>query len=193
MTIITNTPVFPKFKLPTKEEFFLAVDGAYSKQHDTLTQTNNRTTTMPNETVKWIWTAPGAETINTNPASINIQYFDKKHDKNKLRWDLVSLPILESLATILTYGAEKYAPNSWQDVPKAEHRYFAAMMRHLERYQSGEYLDKESGHPHLWHALCNVYFLVYLEGRRKRNTKSKGVNRMAQKAKKAVKKVAKKK
>jgi len=146
-----------------------------------------------NETVKWVWTAPGAEIINTNPASINIQYFDKKHDKNKLRWDLVSLPILESLATILTYGAEKYQPNSWMDVPQAEKRYFAALMRHLERYQSGEYLDKESGYSHLWHCLCNVYFLVFLEGRRKRNTISKGVYKMACAKKPAMKKVAKKK
>ena len=90
------------------------------------------------------------------------QYYQKKHDQGKLRWDLVDLETIEELAKILTYGVKKYSANSWQTVPEAKNRYWAAMMRHVKAHQAGEVRDPESGLDHLSHAFCNLYFLIWL-------------------------------
>lgn len=81
-----------------------------------------------------------------------------KHDENKLRYDLIPPEVEEELAKVLTYGAVKYAPNSWRGV-EAD-RYLAAAGRHRIAHQRGELYDKESGLLHLSHLLCNVAFLL---------------------------------
>lgn len=86
-----------------------------------------------------------------------------KHDNGKPRWDLVILSVVAGIAKVLTFGANKYSANSWQKVEDAERRYFAALMRHLTAYQSGENEDPESGLSHLDHAACNIMFLRHFE------------------------------
>jgi hypothetical protein len=89
-----------------------------------------------------------------------------KYDNGKLLYSLIPPIATKALAEVLTFGADKYAPNSWQTVPDAERRYLDASMRHLEAYRSGEPIDTESKLPHLWHLLCNVAFLVHFENER---------------------------
>lgn len=89
------------------------------------------------------------------------EYFDAKHDQGKDRWDLLDLELVHPIVAILTYGSKKYAADSWKKVPNGEDRYWAAMMRHLHAFQRGEIHDPESGWPHLWHAACNMYFLLW--------------------------------
>lgn len=86
-----------------------------------------------------------------------------KFDTDKLRYDLVPPSAFRALAEILTYGAKKYKPNNWRYVEDYD-RYTAALYRHLEAWRAGEECDEESGKPHLWHALCNVAFLIELTG-----------------------------
>ena len=84
-----------------------------------------------------------------------------KFDDDKIRFDLIPPEWPDSLARILTYGAKKYKPNNWR---KGEiDRYIGAVHRHLNAWQQGDLLDKESGMPHLWHAMCNIGFLITLE------------------------------
>jgi hypothetical protein len=83
-----------------------------------------------------------------------------KLDNGKLMWDLLPLKLVEPVVAVLTYGAKKYKPHSWRRVRNGKQRYWAALMRHLVDYQNGEILDKESGLPHLWHAACNIVFLM---------------------------------
>lgn len=85
-----------------------------------------------------------------------------KYDAGKPRLDLIPPEAVLALGYVLTYGAEKYAPNSWRGVEPE--RYVAALMRHLMAYQSGEKTDSESKLPHLWHVLTNAAFLVALDG-----------------------------
>lgn len=66
---------------------------------------------------------------------------------------------LEALCEIITYGANKYEANNWQQVES--HRYVAAYMRHYIAYTKGEAKDEESGFHHLAHAMCNAMFLVW--------------------------------
>ena len=83
-----------------------------------------------------------------------------KYDEGKTRLDLVPPEAVMALGRVLTYGAEKYEPNSWRGVEPE--RYVAALLRHLMAYQMGETHDPESEMPHMWHVLTNAAFLVAL-------------------------------
>lgn len=87
----------------------------------------------------------------------------KKFDNGKPRWDLLPLKIVEKIVEILTFGAEKYDANNWQNVEPFKERYFAALLRHIADWQAGEIFDKESGKPHLAHAACCLIFLMWGE------------------------------
>jgi len=89
-----------------------------------------------------------------------------KYDSGKPRMDLLDPYAMEGLAEVLTFGAKKYA--SWNWVRGIEYsRLLAAMMRHLSAIQKGEYLDPESGLPHIDHAGC---CWMFLSGQMKRGT-----------------------
>ena len=85
-----------------------------------------------------------------------------KFDNGKLLYSLIPPETLQALAEVLTYGANKYAPNNWQLVENGETRYLDALFRHLEAFRSGETHDPESGLHHLAHVLTNVAFLHYI-------------------------------
>lgn len=86
-----------------------------------------------------------------------------KHDKEKDRWDLLPLDVIQWVVKVLTFGAAKYEPNNWQNVENGVERYFAALMRHLVAWRGGERLDQESKLPHLGHAMCCLMFIFWLE------------------------------
>lgn len=86
-----------------------------------------------------------------------------KADEGKNRWDLLPWKPVEWVVKILMYGANKYGENTWQKVDNAKERYFAATMRHLVAWRSGELLDAESHLPHLAHAVCSLVFLLSFE------------------------------
>lgn len=77
---------------------------------------------------------------------------DLKHDTGKLRYDLIPPETLKGLASVLTYGAAKYADWNWIKSTHPE-RYYSALMRHLESWRAGELTDDESGLPALEHVL----------------------------------------
>lgn len=56
-----------------------------------------------------------------------------------LPWDA-----LEELARVYEYGAKKYAPNSWRDVPNAIEEYTNAMFRHIRAVSEGRVWDEEA-------------------------------------------------
>lgn len=86
-----------------------------------------------------------------------------KLDQDKPDWSLVELDSLEGLVRVLSFGAKKYERDNWKKVKNGKNRYFAALMRHLEAWQRGEKKDPESGESHLYHAMCNLYFLIYFD------------------------------
>lgn len=94
---------------------------------------------------------------------VEIQEF--KHDKDKPRLDLVPPKIIWAIGSVRTFGVRKYDSESWKQVEV--HRYKAALMRHICKYlENPQGKDDESGLPHLWHAACNIAFLIDLEGER---------------------------
>ena len=91
----------------------------------------------------------------------------RKDDGGKLRWDLLPLDLVEKLVEVYTFGAQKYAPNTWQNLPDGYNRYKAAMLRHLTAHEKGEVIDTESGLLHLahccWNALAMMYYYIKQE------------------------------
>ena len=83
----------------------------------------------------------------------------KKYDEGKTRVDLLPVGALQAVAQVLTFGANKYGSNNWQNVRPLS-RYYGAAIRHLYARARGEKTDPESGLPHLAHAACCVLFLL---------------------------------
>lgn len=101
----------------------------------------------------------------------------KKNDiaEDKLRWDLLPLSLIKKVVEVFHFGAKKYAPNTWQNLPDGYNRYKAAFFRHTEAYENGEIYDKESGLNHLqhaaWNALAMLYFALKKDYGEKSNSK----------------------
>ena len=87
----------------------------------------------------------------------------RKDDQEKNRLDLIEPEFIEGVGKVLTFGADKYEPNNWQNVEDAENRYYAAALRHLIAWRKGEKTDPESGLSHLDHVACNIMFLKHFE------------------------------
>ena len=85
-----------------------------------------------------------------------------KHDAGKPRLDLLPWGAVLACADTLAYGARKYGEDNWSRVPNGRARYLAAALRHVVAFAQGEWLDAESGLPHLGHALTSLMFLYEL-------------------------------
>ena len=96
----------------------------------------------------------------------------KKHDSNKHRWDMIPFDALVEVAKCYTYGGIKYDEKSlrqanWKKVKPFKERYFAAAMRHISAWRTGEIEDRESGLYHLAHAIFNLMCLLWYDIRGK--------------------------
>ena len=83
-----------------------------------------------------------------------------KHDKQKLRYDLISPTALKGLVQVLTYGATKYPDRNWEKGVDWN-RYFAGLMRHAWAFWEGEDIDTESGFYHIDHVQTCAHFLSH--------------------------------
>ena len=61
---------------------------------------------------------------------------------------------------VLTFGAQKYHQRNFMVAPgMAWGRVYDSCLGHLLKFWAGEWLDEESGEPHIAHILCNLQFL----------------------------------
>ena len=95
-----------------------------------------------------------------------------KFDDGKTRDDLLPPELEEAVATVLAFGAKKYAARNWE-MGMDWSRPYAAARRHLRNwfarrdFGKGAGKDKDSGYSDLWHAATNVAFLIAYEARNK--------------------------
>lgn len=87
-----------------------------------------------------------------------------KADLGKVRYELVPPEGIEAVAHILGFGAAKYGERNWEKGMDWS-RPFGACLRHLYAWWSGEDKDADTGKSHLWHAACNIFFLLVYEKR----------------------------
>lgn len=82
-----------------------------------------------------------------------------KLDDGKTRMGLVVggfARALKAVGEVGTFGAVKYSPDGWVDVPDGIARYTDAMYRHLMDEAAGEAVDQQTGIAHAAHAAWNA-------------------------------------
>lgn len=84
----------------------------------------------------------------------------RKFDSGKPEFSLLPPWALESVAKVLTFGAQKYEIDNWKYVENGAQRYKNAALRHLNDYMKGEKFDQETGLNHLAHAVCCLMFML---------------------------------
>ena len=84
-----------------------------------------------------------------------------KYDTGKTMWHLLPLDVIEGIAKVMTFGADKYSEDGWKNTDLGISRCYSAMMRHYMAMQSGEHIDPESGLPHAYHFATNAMFIAY--------------------------------
>lgn len=75
------------------------------------------------------------------------------------RFDLLPWAALEQVARVYGYGATKYEPDNWRK-GYSWRLNLGALVRHISRFACGEWLDIESGLPHLAHAIWHCLTLI---------------------------------
>jgi hypothetical protein len=90
-----------------------------------------------------------------------------KLDDGKVKAGLVLggfAPALLEVSKVGTFGALKYTPDGWKEVPGGLGRYNDAKVRHMLLEASGEMYDNDSGLLHAaheaWNALAKLHFLL---------------------------------
>ena len=88
----------------------------------------------------------------------------------KAPWHLLPFDAINGIVEVLWYGAKKYAPRNWEK-GMAYSDVFGATMRHLTDWWhktdkgKGPGRDADTGYSDLWHAGCNILFLIAYERR----------------------------
>lgn len=89
--------------------------------------------------------------------------FGIKHDQGKPMMGLIPPKAELLIAEVLTFGANKYAPENWRKIESADQRYMDAAMRHINAYRQGEVFDPQSNLPHLACAATSLMFVLELQ------------------------------
>ena len=103
----------------------------------------------------------------TDPTGRKPQEPGAKLDAGKLQVGLMIFGFanaLDAVAAVTTFGARKYTPNGWRQVPDGFNRYTDAMGRHLLAEMKGQSHDPDSGLLHAaqtaWNALARLELLL---------------------------------
>jgi hypothetical protein len=79
---------------------------------------------------------------------------------------------LVEVGKVGTFGAAKYTPSGWLDVPNGVERYTDAELRHMFAFFCGEEHDPDSGLHHLAHAAWNALACLELTLRERDNVQT---------------------
>lgn len=85
----------------------------------------------------------------------------KHFDKGKPMVECIPTDVLLDVGAVFTYADKKYGTaRNWEQGIKWG-KVFGSLLRHLFKFWMGEDYDKESGHHHLAHAICDAMFLLH--------------------------------
>jgi hypothetical protein len=80
--------------------------------------------------------------------------------KPQLSYPLSTGVALEGVARVMEFGAKKYDRDNWKK-GLSPTSILDSMARHISAYLDGQYIDPDSGLPHIDHIACNALFLGY--------------------------------
>lgn len=107
----------------------------------------------------------------TDPTGRGAHDVGAKLDSGKVMLSLVLdgfAPALFEVAKVATHGAEKYARDSWKEVPDGVFRYTNAMYRHQVKEAQGESHDADSELLHsahqCWNSLARLTLILKQRG-----------------------------
>lgn len=84
-----------------------------------------------------------------------------RYNEGKPQWSLVDFKSIIPMVEVLEYGCKKYDRDNWKKgLPTRE--ICESMIRHCMKLLEGQYLDDESGLPHVGHIMCNAMFLEHV-------------------------------
>ena len=84
-----------------------------------------------------------------------------KFDTGKPQWHLLPFSELSEAVKVLTYRAEKYAPDNWKKLDNGVDRYMDAAYRHMCAFMNGSTKDEETGLHPLAHAIVSLLFAFW--------------------------------
>lgn len=75
-------------------------------------------------------------------------------------FDAIPPVALVYLGAVMANGAAKYGPMNWREHAVSFSVYYNAILRHLFAVLDGEWLDPESGQPHLAHVMAGAAIVL---------------------------------
>ena len=84
-----------------------------------------------------------------------------KKDGDKLDYTLLEWRSLRYLVRLMMFGAKKYKRDNWKLVEPE--RYKQALLRHVALFAEGEWMDMDSGTPHLAGIMFNAMVLIWFK------------------------------
>ena len=104
--------------------------------------------------------------LKETPKTRQMEFFKsgaiRENKIGKGRYDLISPLAIERLARVLEQGAMSHGERNWErGLPMT--RTLDSALRHINKYMSGEIIDRDSGLPTLSHALVNLVFANHFE------------------------------
>lgn len=82
-----------------------------------------------------------------------------RYNTGKAELHQVPTSLKYAVAKTLMYGAQKYEKGNWRKGMNWT-TVSDCLERHMACWLDGEEVDEESGLPHLYHAACNIAFLI---------------------------------
>jgi len=82
-----------------------------------------------------------------------------RYNTGKAELHQVPTSLKMAVAKTLMYGAQKYAKGNWRN-GMSWTSVSDCLERHMASWLDGEEIDDASGLPHLYHAACNIAFLI---------------------------------
>jgi len=88
----------------------------------------------------------------------------RKNDEGKPKLGLISTVFMWGMAKVMTANIPEYGEHNWRKGMEWD-RPYNAVQRHLTAWWDGQDLDPKSKVSHLWHAACELMFLVEYEAK----------------------------
>ena len=146
------------------EKFIMAVGDINSNTKGSGARANEGKTAydlIPVSVLRHAWRTDMARSVDRDVIMDVMYALDKWQQGNEQALSIfLEDQDLDGAVAVFAYGAKKYAAWNWAkgmqwSVP------LGCALRHIRSVLDGQFIDDESGEPHMDHVLCNIIMLQY--------------------------------